>query len=133
MESSARVLGDDHPQTLSRLDDLAGVYQRTGRYADAERTYVDVVERTTASRGAEHPATLAYRGNLISLYYYLKIVKAAYLPPPEPVAEDPPPVAVPISAAVAAALAIGLVGVLGFYPAPLWDAAVAAARAVLGG
>jgi len=64
----------------------------------------------------------------VSLYYYLRIIKEAYLTPP---ADDAP---VPVSPAtkVAAVLGIALVLVLGVYPTPLWELAEAAAR-IIGG
>lgn len=82
----------------------------------------------------------------ISLYYYLQVVKAAYLPPPgaqgehtqnghaegdHAQADDP----VPAGAAyvLAAACALIILAVTGFYPGPLWDLAQAAAAAALPG
>jgi len=91
----------------------------------------------------------------ISLYYYLQIVRAAYLPAPgtgddhhdagddhhdagddadtgdDAGAEER--ASWPLSYVVAGICAIGLVGFFGFYPTPLWDLATEAARVVLGG
>lgn len=65
----------------------------------------------------------------ISLYYYLMIVKAAYLTPPG----DHPEITVSPAYALAGGAAIGLVVVTGFYPGPLWDLALEAAQVVTGG
>ncbi|MEM9490737.1 MAG: proton-conducting transporter membrane subunit, partial [Myxococcota bacterium] len=89
----------------------------------------------------------------ISLYYYLQVVKAAYLSP-APAHDDAHDDAhdaahdKDVDAAgskdgdtftlgspayvLGAALAIALVAVLGFYPGPLWDMALEAARLTLG-
>ena len=63
----------------------------------------------------------------ISLYYYLLLVKQAYL------AEPGERGALTLSPAyrIAGAITILLMLGIGFYPAPLWDLAVGAARAVL--
>jgi NADH-quinone oxidoreductase subunit N len=53
---------------------------------------------------------------VISLYYYLLIVKAAYLT--EPAVETPAPVLNPAARALTTALIIAIV-VVGFYPNPL--------------
>ncbi len=64
----------------------------------------------------------------ISLYYYLQIIKEAYLTP----AEDESAIRVsPIVTATAWA-ALGLVLVAGFYPRPLWELAEQAARTLVG-
>ena len=34
-----RVLGPEHPDTLSSVNNLAGLYARQGRYAEAEVLY----------------------------------------------------------------------------------------------
>lgn len=55
----------------------------------------------------------------IGLYYYLQIVRAAYVPKPDSAEQGP--LEVSASAKLAAWVTIGLVGVTGFYPGPLWD------------
>jgi NADH-quinone oxidoreductase subunit N len=64
----------------------------------------------------------------VSLYYYLRVVRFAYLHPPG----DRPTITVSTPARAAAWIAMGLVVVTGFLPGPLWDLATGAARAVLG-
>jgi len=64
----------------------------------------------------------------ISMYYYLRVLKEAYLTPPG----DRPKIRLPDGIAVAACLAIVLVLAAGVYPGPLWDLATDAARALMG-
>lgn len=64
----------------------------------------------------------------ISLYYYLRVLKEAYLTPPG----DRPTIRLPDGIAVAACIGIVLTLAAGVYPGPLWDLASDAARAVLG-
>ena len=63
----------------------------------------------------------------VSLYYYLLVVKQAYLAPPG----DRGPIALSPAYALAGGLAVGAVLVTGFYPGPLWDLALEAAQQVL--
>lgn len=65
----------------------------------------------------------------ISLYYYLKVVKAAYQTTPEQGA----PLRVSPSYKLAAWGALALVAFIGFYPGPLWTLAQGAARALFVG
>jgi NADH:ubiquinone oxidoreductase subunit 2 (subunit N) len=63
----------------------------------------------------------------ISLYYYLILVKQAYLAEPG----DRGPITLSPAYTIAGAITLLLMLGIGFYPAPLWDLAVDAARAVL--
>ncbi|WP_307875341.1 tetratricopeptide repeat protein [Frankia nepalensis] len=63
-----RVLGVDHPSTLTARNNLAYAYQAVGRVADA----IGLDERTVADRervlGVDHPDTLMSRNNLAYAY-----------------------------------------------------------------
>jgi hypothetical protein len=63
-----RLLGPDHPDTLSARNSLATAYHAAGRTADA----IPLVQQILAARerllGADHPSTLASRNNLASAY-----------------------------------------------------------------
>ncbi|MCP4444262.1 MAG: NADH-quinone oxidoreductase subunit N [Myxococcales bacterium] len=63
----------------------------------------------------------------ISLYYYLMVVKAAYLAPPE---DDEGEIRLSPTYAITAFVAIALVVFMGFYPAPIWTLASTAASAL---
>ena len=61
----------------------------------------------------------------ISLYYYLIVMKEAYLTP-----SDAPPIRLPLTVQFASWLAIAMVTVAGMFPGPLWDLSAQAARAL---
>ena len=65
----------------------------------------------------------------VSLYYYVKIIKEAYLTPPA----DESTVALSPMTTLAAWCALVLVTVVGFWPRPVWEWAEAAATAAFGG
>jgi NADH-quinone oxidoreductase subunit N len=60
----------------------------------------------------------------VSLYYYLRVIKEAYLTPPA----DETPIRMSPATTIAAGLAITLVLFLGFYPRPVWEMAETAAK-----
>jgi len=72
---------------------------------------------------------VAVLNSIVSLYYYLQVVRQMYIIPPR--TEKP----VPASRALSGALLIALAGVLllGIYPAPLVELVRVAARALLPG
>ena len=61
----------------------------------------------------------------IGLFYYLRIIVAMYAQPLVPDEPHPP---LPLPTAMALALLVGLVLLLGIYPTPLWDAIQAMTR-----
>ena len=63
----------------------------------------------------------------ISLYYYLRVVKQAYLAPPG----ERGPVKLSAPYTLAAVFSLVTITVIGFYPTPIWDLAMGAARAVI--
>ena len=65
----------------------------------------------------------------VALYYYLQMVKWAYLEP----AEDESPIEVSGRARLAGVVGAALVVGIGFVPGPVWTAAAEAARAVMAG
>ena len=68
LPDSERVLGADHPDTLTSRNNLAGAYASAGRLDEA----IPLSERTLADRervlGADHPDTLTSRNNLAYAY-----------------------------------------------------------------
>nr|BEK63595.1 hypothetical protein KPHV_08220 [Kitasatospora purpeofusca] len=75
-----RLLGDDHPDTLTSRNNLATSYQQAGRTPEA----IVLLERVTADRerilGPDHPDTLVSHGNLASSYWQAgRIAKAIVL------------------------------------------------------
>lgn len=66
----------------------------------------------------------------ISLYYYLRVVRAAYQTVGTDSAEDVAPMSVSVPYRIAAWSAMALIVVVGVYPGPLWTLAQGAAKAL---
>jgi tetratricopeptide (TPR) repeat protein len=68
LAESERVLGPDHPDTLTSRNNLAAAYESAGRLDEA----IALLERTLAEServlGPDHPNTLSSRNNLASAY-----------------------------------------------------------------
>ncbi len=64
-----RLLGPDHPDTLTAEHNLANLLLQEGRYAEAEPLYLKTLDGQKRVLGAEDPATLRAMGNLASLYF----------------------------------------------------------------
>ena len=97
-----------------------------------------------ASEGLLWLAGLAMFSSLISLYYYLQVIRQMYISPEPAVSSDgqdatagavPATLRLTPSATMLAVLAVTLLGVVlvGVYPAPLLDAINAASQAILPG
>jgi BioD-like phosphotransacetylase family protein len=65
-EVQKRVLGAEHPGTLSSASNLAGFLSHQCKHAEAERIQREVHEVQKRVLGAEHPETLASANNLAS-------------------------------------------------------------------
>jgi tetratricopeptide (TPR) repeat protein len=68
METSKRVLGDEHPDTLTSMANLASTYSNQGRWTQAEELGVQVMETRKRALGDEHPDTLTSMANLALTY-----------------------------------------------------------------
>ena len=64
-----RVLGAEHPDTLSSLNNLALLYAEQGKYELAEPLYQRALASYERVLGAEHPNTLSSLNNLAGLYH----------------------------------------------------------------
>jgi Tetratricopeptide repeat/NB-ARC domain len=64
LADAERVLGADHPQTLTSRNNLAGAYQSAGRLEEAIRLYERTLADAERVLGADHPDTLTSRNNL---------------------------------------------------------------------
>jgi NAD-dependent oxidoreductase involved in siderophore biosynthesis len=62
-----RVLGDDHPDTLTSRAVLARLAARQGRRAEAEALYRQVIADRTRVLGSGHPDTAAIRDEFAQL------------------------------------------------------------------
>jgi tetratricopeptide (TPR) repeat protein len=63
-EVEMRVLGAEHPDTLTSAHNLAASLSNQGEYVDAERIEREVHEVQMRVLGAEHPSTLSSANNL---------------------------------------------------------------------
>ena len=68
VDTDRRTLGNDHPQTLTALNQLANLYWFQDRYSEAEPLYLEVIEARRRVLGEEHPDTLRVRTDLASNY-----------------------------------------------------------------
>jgi hypothetical protein len=69
METRKRVLGDEHPDTLTSMANLAATYRNQGRWNEAEKLEVQVMETRKRVLGDEHPDTLRSMANLAATYW----------------------------------------------------------------
>ena len=63
-----RVLGEDHPNTLTTLNNLAGAYESAGRLDEAITLYEQVLTDSIRVLGKDHPNTLTTLNNLAGAY-----------------------------------------------------------------
>ena len=68
VETSKRVLGDEHPDTITSKANLASTYWNQGRWGEAETLQSEVVETSKRVLGDEHPSTITRKANLASTY-----------------------------------------------------------------
>ncbi|MFJ7911284.1 tetratricopeptide repeat protein [Kitasatospora sp. NPDC096204] len=66
--ASERVLGSDHPDTLTSRNNLAATYSNAGYTDDALRLQEEVLADRQRVLGRDHSATLTARNNLASTY-----------------------------------------------------------------
>ena len=63
-----RTLGEDHPDTLTSRNNLAGAYESAGRLEEAITLYEQVLPDRIRILGEDHPDTLTSRNNLAGAY-----------------------------------------------------------------
>jgi tetratricopeptide (TPR) repeat protein len=59
-----RLLGDNHPDVATSLNNLAGLYESQGRYTEAEPLYLEALDLRKRLLGENHPNTKTCRNNL---------------------------------------------------------------------
>jgi CHAT domain-containing protein/tetratricopeptide (TPR) repeat protein len=67
-EGARQVLGEDHPQYATSLNNLAGLYCGTGEYARAEPLFRQASDILRRALGDSHPSYAASLNNLAELY-----------------------------------------------------------------
>ncbi|KAL9032959.1 MAG: hypothetical protein Q9214_007737, partial [Letrouitia sp. 1 TL-2023] len=70
MEGSKKVLGKEHPHTLTSVDNLALVLQRQGKYKEAEQMNRQVLKSRGKVLGKDHPDTLTNISNSALVLQY---------------------------------------------------------------
>src|SRR5271168_561668 len=68
MDMRKKLLGAEHPETLTSMANLASTYGNQGRWNEAEQLVVQVMDMRKKLLGAEHPSTLTIMANLACTY-----------------------------------------------------------------
>ncbi|KAL3456402.1 hypothetical protein BJX64DRAFT_41730 [Aspergillus heterothallicus] len=80
LEINKRVLGPEHPNTLTSMANLASIYLDQGQWEEAKELGVQVLEIRKRVLGPEHPKTLTSMNNLAhTLYSQEKVYEAVVL------------------------------------------------------
>jgi tetratricopeptide (TPR) repeat protein len=64
VNAQKRLLGEEHPDTLISMGNLASTYRDQGRWKEAEELEVQGMETSARVLGEEHPSTLTSMANL---------------------------------------------------------------------
>jgi DNA replication protein DnaC len=64
----ARILGEDHPDTMMSRNNLASAYQEAGRLSEAIAMHEQALADRARILGEDHPDTMMSRNNLASAY-----------------------------------------------------------------
>ena len=68
VETRKRVLGEEHPDTLKSIGNLASTFWSQGRWKEAEELDAQVLETRKRVLGDEHPSVLKSMANLASAF-----------------------------------------------------------------
>ncbi len=68
MSKRKRVIGDEHPDTLQSLNNLALLFDSKGEYDRAVPLYEECLAKRKRVLGDEHPDTLSSLNNLAVLF-----------------------------------------------------------------
>jgi tetratricopeptide (TPR) repeat protein len=64
LEKRRRVLGEEHPDTLTSINNMGVLLESQGKLAEAEPYYRDALEKRRRVLGEEHPDTLSSINNM---------------------------------------------------------------------
>jgi tetratricopeptide (TPR) repeat protein len=70
LETRRNMLGEEHPDLLTSMNNLAGTYSRQGRPVEAEELCLKVIVKRMKVLGEGHPDTLTSKGGLADTYFY---------------------------------------------------------------
>ena len=68
MDMRKTLLGAEHPDTLTSMGILSIIYRKQGRWNEAEKLNIQVMNMRMKLLGAEHPHTLIHLSNQASTY-----------------------------------------------------------------
>ncbi|KAJ7639205.1 hypothetical protein FB45DRAFT_1001147 [Roridomyces roridus] len=68
LQGGQKLLGNDHPETLTAMANLAVTYGQLGRYQEAEELELSVLQGGQKLLGNDHPETLTAMANLAVTY-----------------------------------------------------------------
>ena len=68
LNARKKILGEDHPETILAMENLASTYSNLGKYTEAEKAQIQVLDAKNKIVGEEHPDTLIAMGGLASIY-----------------------------------------------------------------
>jgi len=63
-----KVLGPEHPDTLTSMNNLAVTYSKQGKHNEAGELQLKVLDLCKKVLGTEHPDTLVSMSNLATIY-----------------------------------------------------------------
>jgi tetratricopeptide (TPR) repeat protein len=69
LELNEKILGPEHPETVTGLNNLAGIYEALGAFAKALALHQRALAIREKALGPEHPDTAASLNNLAALYW----------------------------------------------------------------
>ncbi|KAJ7175032.1 hypothetical protein C8R43DRAFT_975740 [Mycena crocata] len=82
LKKRKKILGDDHPDTLKAMGNLAATYHKRGQLKHAEDLKRVVLEKRMALLGDDHPETLQIMSSLALTYFMqgeLKVAQALHM------------------------------------------------------
>ena len=68
MDMRKKLLGAEHPNTLSSMANLASTYWNQGKWNEAEQLEIQVMDMRKKLLGLDHPDTLTSMENLACTY-----------------------------------------------------------------
>lgn len=64
LEKMQRILGTEHPDTISAMNNLASTLGGQGKLEEAASMFMEVLEKRQRILGPEHPRTIVAKRNL---------------------------------------------------------------------
>ena len=58
LDTRNSILGADHPDTINAMASLGVTYHRLGKYTEAEKLEIQVLDASKRILGVEHPGTI---------------------------------------------------------------------------